>query len=1229
MDAAKKFYKNTGILLAAVLVLAVPGWSQTPSFALGSTNVSLNQSVTSASVPVTSSITGTPITYSVAISGLSNNGGNGVWLRLFTPATQTTPDSVGVQLNNVSGMVAGTYTATVTLTASAPAGVTPASFTVSWTNGSGGGTVGGGGANTIAVSKTTSLLSAASGGVTFDNITVSTSNSTGVGLSIASSTTSCGDWLTAGLNTTTIAGASTANINITANAFNLSNVSCVGKVTITPNPGTAIDITVNFTVGTGSGGGSGNGGLSIAPSSFTLNYNTGGSFPSQTLTLTNSSGATLVTATSNVTWLLINGVSTTNFTPGTALQASLSSAATGLASGQYTGTINFTDNLNNTGSVTATLSVNGGTSTGLTISPTSLTFNTSVGGGAQSNSVSVVSNTGGNFSVSTTANWLSATVSTSSLASNTTGTATITVSPGSLPNGTYSGNITITVGGQQQAISVTMVVGTGSGGSGGATGVAPNAVSLNYQLGTDASFVNRPDIVITGPAGSWSSSISSGASWLSLNPSSGSSLPVQATIVANPTGLSAGGYSGTITITTPGGTQNVTVSLAVSSGAILSSRPSDVIFNYHSGDAAPAGQSVFFSSSDIALNAALDITGTVTTSGSWISVTTFQKSIQVFVDPRGLSGGLYSGSVTVSPSGLGSVTVPVVLVIDNGTGGGGSNGPLIFSPTTMAFSTPVGSSPFAQTLSLTSTSSTSFSVTSNQTWLSVSPGSGTAPTNISVSVNSSSLPAGTYNGALTFNSSGITQTLPVSLTVTGSGGGGGGNSGNVKATPTSLSFSGQAPTGVLAVQAIQVDSTSGVAGVGFTSSVSTTSGGNWLSTSPSAGSQSLTSTTVSVTVNATGLAAGTYQGNVRLTPTGGTAVDVPVTLTLTAPPTVSATPTNLTFTFRAGGATPAAQSIAVSGAGAALAFTATAASTGNWLQVSPAAGTTGASPTSISASVNPASLGAGTYQGTITVAGSGGATGSTTVNVTLTVTVPLPTITKVTNAASYSAANIAPGEIITIFGTDMGPATAVGLALDTSGKVATTLGGVQVTVKGYPAPLIYVSNTQISAVVPYEVALFTSADVLVKYLSQSSNGISVNVSTTAPGLFTANSSGTGPGAILNQNGSVNSPSNPANRNDTVVVYLTGEGQTSPAGVTGKVTTVSSTPPLTPAPLLQVSILVGGQPANFSFAGEAPGFVSGVMQLNVTIPAAAAPGQQPIVVSIGGNPSQTGVTVSVQ
>ena len=193
--------------------------------------------------------------------------------------------------------------------------------------------------------------------------------------------------------------------------------------------------------------------------------------------------------------------------------------------------------------------------------------------------------------------------------------------------------------------------------------------------------------------------------------------------------------------------------------------------------------------------------------------------------------------------------------------------------------------------------------------------------------------------------------------------------------------------------------------------------------------------------------------------------------------------------------------------------------------VLPASGTT---PATVNVSINTANLtaGIGTYNGTVLVAGAGGATGSTTVTVTLNVTAPLPTLTKVTNAASYATGSISPGEIVTLFASDpthpIGPATAAGLALDsTTGKVSTTIGGVQVLVNGYLCPMIYASASQVSAVVPYEIKILTSATVLVKFLGQSSNGVLVNVATTVPGVFTANSSGTGPGAIANSNGSTN------------------------------------------------------------------------------------------------------------
>jgi uncharacterized protein (TIGR03437 family) len=237
-------------------------------------------------------------------------------------------------------------------------------------------------------------------------------------------------------------------------------------------------------------------------------------------------------------------------------------------------------------------------------------------------------------------------------------------------------------------------------------------------------------------------------------------------------------------------------------------------------------------------------------------------------------------------------------------------------------------------------------------------------------------------------------------------------------------------------------------------------------------------------------------------------------------------------------------------------------------------------------------------------------------------------ITAVVNAASYLGGPISPGEIVTIGGTELGPSTPAGLALDQTGKVATSVGGVQVVFDGTPAPLTYVSATQINCVVPYEVQGQAGSYVQVSYQSQTSSPFPLTYTAANPGLFTANGSGAGPAAAFNQDLSHNSPDNPAAKGSTVVLFMTGEGQTSPPGVTGGVTTVSATPPLTPQPLLPVTVLIGGQSAFVAFYGEAPGLVSGVMQLNVQIPTDASSGNLPVLVFVGAS-SQTGVTISVQ
>jgi uncharacterized protein (TIGR03437 family) len=118
-------------------------------------------------------------------------------------------------------------------------------------------------------------------------------------------------------------------------------------------------------------------------------------------------------------------------------------------------------------------------------------------------------------------------------------------------------------------------------------------------------------------------------------------------------------------------------------------------------------------------------------------------------------------------------------------------------------------------------------------------------------------------------------------------------------------------------------------------------------------------------------------------------------------------------------------------------------------------------------------------------------------------------------------------------------------------------------------------------------------------------------------------------AALNQDNTYNSPLYPGAKGSYVVLYATGEGQTAPGGITGKVTVLSPNLPVTPQPLLPVTVLIDGQPASLAFYGEAPGLVSGVLQMNVQIPDNVPTGNLPLQVVIGNASSQSGVTISVQ
>jgi len=203
----------------------------------------------------------------------------------------------------------------------------------------------------------------------------------------------------------------------------------------------------------------------------------------------------------------------------------------------------------------------------------------------------------------------------------------------------------------------------------------------------------------------------------------------------------------------------------------------------------------------------------------------------------------------------------------------------------------------------------------------------------------------------------------------------------------------------------------------------------------------------------------------------------------------------------------------------------------------------------------------------------------------------------------------------------MGPATIATATVNALGLIDNTLAGTRVLFDGVPAPLVYTSAGQVSAVVPYATAGKASTMVQVQYQGQLSSAQQFVLASATPGIFELGSSQW----VLNQDGTVNSPANPAAAGSVVVFYATGGGQTNPAGIDGSLAAV----PL-PSPVGKVSVTMGGANATILYAGAAPGLVAGLLQINVRVPS-GLPSSAPaaLVVNIGGSSSQSGCTVAIK
>jgi uncharacterized protein (TIGR03437 family) len=139
-----------------------------------------------------------------------------------------------------------------------------------------------------------------------------------------------------------------------------------------------------------------------------------------------------------------------------------------------------------------------------------------------------------------------------------------------------------------------------------------------------------------------------------------------------------------------------------------------------------------------------------------------------------------------------------------------------------------------------------------------------------------------------------------------------------------------------------------------------------------------------------------------------------------------------------------------------------------------------------------------------------------------------------------------------------------------------------------------------------------------------SNSVTVPVVAALPGIFSVNESGTGPGAILNQDYSLNAAGNPAAAGSFIQVFGTGGG-----AVVGGATDGGLAPGTTSFVTQPVTATIGGVTANVLYAGPAPGEVNGVMQVDLTVPQGLASGPQPLVITVGTAQTQAGITVAVQ
>ncbi len=980
--------------------------------------------------------------------------------------------------------------------------------------------------------------------------------------------------------------------------------------------------------------------LAASPNSlsYTFAANSGVPVTKQVMISSVSAGVTSFTAVpitnDGGNWLTVNP--TSGNLPGT-IQATVNpSALTG--SGPFKAVVAI--NAPGTTGISVPVLVTLAGTPAVVVSPAALDFEWQISTAAPAaQALAITSSTGANVSFTATTkttscgNWLvispqnGATPSSISAQVNTAGLTTAT---------TCMGEIDISAPGASnptQAIPVNLLV-----SSTPLLLVPSTGPAFTYQIGTSTQLaVQNVQITSSSNALNFTATAApttaGGPSFLTIIPGTGNT-PQALALSVNPlvlTTLGPGTYTETVTVTSAGAgnsPQTFPVTLTVNSNPLLLPAVESLTFNYEVGQSAPPNQTFLVSSTGAPLNFQIS-TDTSNCSG-FLSATGFsgasgltyqnQNQVLVSVNVSNITPQVCSGHITltVPNSDSPAQVIPVTLNVSD-------HALLNVSTNSISVIALAGGAFTSKMVSVTSTdpgAALPFTATAatnpvGLTWLSVAPNTGMTPNNLLVNINPLDLAVGTYVGTIKVASPGLpAQNVHVNLTIV---------SANVSPSLAQLQFAQTLGGNPPAPQTITISGVPAGTTIGALSTLF--NGTGWLQTAVNGNS-------VTVTADGSALPQGTFSGvvTVIVPGAGNSPLYVPVTLTVTS---VSAnalmvSATTAAFSFEAGGVVPSSRDIQVTSTTPGVAFNAafTPDNNGlNFVKVSPTSGTT---PGTITLSIDGTvlnTLAKGTYTGKVVVSSPSLPGGDQTIMVSLTVSEAAgPVVNSVVNAASYLHGPISPGELVSIFGNNMGPATGILFTPD-NGHVDTTLGDVVVMFNNTAAPLIYVSATQINAIVPYEVPTNASISVIVKHGDSVSAAFTIASAATAPGIFSANQSGNGQGAILNTNLSPNSANNPAPAGSVVSLYLTGEGLLNPQPATGSMSGPSL--PL-PVPLAHVSVKIGDEDAEVSYAGEAPTLVSGVLQINAKIPTDLHTGNKSVVVTIGNaDTKMQAITVAVQ